>query len=190
MMMNWVSIDISSLIIIIIVTVSVVPNIGVAIIQFIVIIIMYHCHHHHHVSLSSSSSLLILLLVHMTMSIMIDAMSHVLLPDQSAGHWFCTCWALHANLFVTKFVHTCYSYTSYRHHWLLPSYITITDLDLHWGHKVSAKQNLWASCSCTLFNWSGWNLIWCWISSSWMSLYCFCVRFSETRKIAAVLLTA
>ena len=30
---------------------------------------------------------------------------------------------------------------------------TLTDLDLGWGQKLSAKQNLLASFSCTLFNW-------------------------------------
>ena len=35
--------------------------------------------------------------------------------------------------------------------------LTMTD----WGHKVSSLQNLLASFSCTLFNWSGWILIWC-----------------------------
>ena len=36
-------------------------------------------------------------------------------------------------------------------------------------HKVGGKQNLLASFSCTLFNWSGWNLMWCWSNSSWAS---------------------
>ena len=35
---------------------------------------------------------------------------------------------------------------------------------LGWGHKVSTKQNLLALFSFTLFNWSGWNLTWCWSS--------------------------
>ena len=33
----------------------------------------------------------------------------------------------------------------YRHHWLIPLYATFSDLDLAWGHKVSAKENLLAS---------------------------------------------
>ena len=49
----------------------------------------------------------------------------------------------------------------YRHHWFLPFYTTVTALDLGWAHKVSAKQNLLASFSPTLCNWSEWNWIWC-----------------------------
>ena len=45
----------------------------------------------------------------------------------------------------------------YGHYWLLPFCTTFTDLDLDWGHKVSTKQNLLASFSHTLYNWSGWN---------------------------------
>ena len=39
------------------------------------------------------------------------------------------------------FFHTC---RAYRHYWLLPFYTAFTDLDLAWGDKVSAKQNLLA----------------------------------------------
>ena len=39
----------------------------------------------------------------------------------------------------------------------------------------------------TLFNWSGWNFIWCWSNSCWISWCYFWVTFSETREITAVL---
>ena len=63
-------------------------------------------------------------------------------------------------------------------------------LTLAGGHKVSAKQNLSASFSCMLFNWSGWNLMWCWHNSSWRCWYTFLVRLIETKKNPTVLLTA
>ena len=62
-------------------------------------------------------------------------------------------------------------------------------LILPWGHKVSSKQNLLASFSHTLFNWSGLNFIWYWSNSRWTSWYYFWVKFIETREITAVLLT-
>ena len=62
-------------------------------------------------------------------------------------------------------------------------------LILAWGHKVSIKQNLLTSFSPKLFNWSVWNLMWCWRNSSWTSLFYFWVRFIESREVT-VLLTA
>ena len=78
-------------------------------------------------------------------------------------------WTLHANL-STNFFHTCHAR---RHHWLLPFYTTFTDSDLGWESKGQHKQNLLASFSCTLFNWSGWNFICCWSNSSWTLWYYF-----------------
>ena len=64
-------------------------------------------------------------------------------------------------------------------------------LTLAWGCKVSTKQNLLASFSRTLCNWSGWNLVWCWSSSSWKPwCYYFWLRFTETRERMVVLLIA
>ena len=57
------------------------------------------------------------------------------------------------------------------------------------GHKVSTKQNLLASFSYTLFNWSGWNLTLCWSSVSQTCWFYFWVRLSETRDKVADLLT-
>ena len=57
-------------------------------------------------------------------------------------------------------------------------------------HNFRAKQNILASFSCTLFIWSGWNLIWWWSISSSTALDYFWVRFVLTRGITAVLLTA
>ena len=51
-------------------------------------------------------------------------------------------------------------------------FIPVT-LTLSGGHKVNAKQNQLAWFSCTLFNWSGWNVICCWTSSSWTPWCCF-----------------
>ena len=51
----------------------------------------------------------------------------------------------------------------------LPFYTTFNALDVAQGHKVSSKQNLLASFSCTLFNWSGLNLMWRWSLSYWTS---------------------
>ena len=58
------------------------------------------------------------------------------------------------------------------------------------GHKVSAKQNFLASFFHTCFNWSEWNLVWCWNSSSCTS-WCYCwIWFNKTRELAPVLLIA
>ena len=70
--------------------------------------------------------------------------------------------------------------------YLVPLSLTLTLLQ---GHKASTKQNLLASCSHTLFNWSGWNRIPCGSNSSWTFLYYFWMRFIETREITAGLLT-
>ena len=67
-------------------------------------------------------------------------------------------------------------------------FIWLADLDLACGHKVCAKQNLLVSLSCTHFDCSGWNFIWCWRNSSWMSRYYLWVKFKKTREISAVLL--
>ena len=58
--------------------------------------------------------------------------------------------------------------------------------------KVSRKQNLLASFSYTLFIWSGWNVMWWGSNSRWTpwDYFWLWVRFSETREITAVLLTA
>ena len=48
----------------------------------------------------------------------------------------------------------------------------------------------WPWLGVILFSWSGWNGIWCWNNSSWISWYYFVVRFSETKEITAVLLIA
>ena len=91
-------------------------------------------------------------------------------------------WTLHANC-STKLFHT---WHVYRHYWLLPFNTTFTDLDLAWG----SQDQCLASFSCTLFIWSGWNLVCCWRNSSGTSWYYFWVRFIETWKITAVLHTA
>ena len=46
-------------------------------------------------------------------------------------------------------------------------------LTLAGSHKVSTKQNLLASFSCTLFNLSRRILKWCWSNLSWTSWYYF-----------------
>ena len=61
---------------------------------------------------------------------------------------------------------------------------------LSWFHMVSTKQNLLASFSCTVFIWSGWNLMSWWSNSSWKSWEYFWVRCVQTKEIIAVLLTA
>ena len=55
-------------------------------------------------------------------------------------------------------------------------------LSLPGAHKGSMKQNLLGSFSPTLCIWSGWNLMWWWSSSSWLSWDYFWVRFFETRE--------
>ena len=95
--------------------------------------------------------------------------SEIVAPtDRPAGH-LCrqkiSCWTLHPN-FPTNFFLTCHVY---RHQWLyhfIPIALTLT---LAGGYKVSAKQNLLASFSHTLFDWSGWGLMWFGNSSSWQS---------------------
>ena len=69
-------------------------------------------------------------------------------------------------------------------------FILSLTLTLLGDHKDSTKWKLLASFSCTLFNLSGWNVIWCWSNSNWTSSYYFWARFSETRERTAVLLTA
>ena len=66
---------------------------------------------------------------------------------------------------------------------LTPLSLTLT---LAGDHKVSAKQNMLASFSHTLCNWSGWDWIWCWSIASWTSWCYFWVRFNETWEIMAV----
>ena len=63
-----------------------------------------------------------------------------------------------------------------------PLLLTLT---LAWDLNVRGKQNMLMSCSHTLYNKLGWNLVWYW---SWTSCYYFWVRFNEARQIRAVLL--
>ena len=71
------------------------------------------------------------------------------------------------------------------YHFILLS-LTLT---LHGDHKVSAK--LLNSFSPTLFFiWWRWNLMWWWISSSWIPWDYFWWKCMGTKKIAAVLQTA
>ena len=51
-------------------------------------------------------------------------------------------------------------------------YLLSVTVVLEDGHKVSGKQNLLVSFSCT-----EWYLIWCWRNSSWTSRCCFWVKF-------------
>ena len=87
------------------------------------------------------------------------------------------------------FYHFLSTYHACRPHWRLPFCTTFSDLNLAWGygHKVSSEQNLLASFSRSLFYWSRSNWIGPWINSSWTTW--LWVRFDETRKITAVLLT-
>ena len=52
------------------------------------------------------------------------------------------------------------------------------------GHKVSTKQNLF------FFKSLGWNLIWYWSNSSWISWFCFWVKLIESEEITTIWLTA
>ena len=85
------------------------------------------------------------------------------------------CWALCAKL-STKFL--CIPFmligTIDFYHFMI---LTVT-LTLAGDHKVNAKQNLLASCSCSLFSWSGWNWVLCWSRSSWTVRYYF-LYFSQ-----------
>ena len=78
----------------------------------------------------------------------------------------------------------------FRHHWLLPFELLSLTLTLPGSHRVSTKQNLLDSFSCTLFIWSEWNLMWWWSNSTRTTLDYFWVRFNETREISAVLQAA
>ena len=60
-------------------------------------------------------------------------------------------------------------------------------LTLAGGHKVNGRWNLWASFSFILFNWSGWNSVWCWSHSDWTLRCCFLMRCSESAEISGVL---
>ena len=88
--------------------------------------------------------------------------------------------------YMKTFQPNCFIADAYRHYWLLLFYTTVTDFDLAWG----SKQNLLALFSGKLFNWSGWNWMWCWSNSRWISWYCFWVRFVERSEITAILHTA
>ena len=126
------------------------------------------------------------LLIHMSM-IWINVMSCVGL----ASGWRPSCMARNLTLDITcklfnQFFHTCHAY---KHHWLQPFYSPFTNLDIAWRSKDQCKENLMASFSRTLFNWSGWNFIWCWSKSSWTSWYYFWATFKGTREITAVLWT-
>ena len=105
-------------------------------------------------------------------------------PDFHVGLFELSRWTLHANFSFFSYL------PCFKHHWLLSFYTTFTDLTLAGGHKVSAKPYLLASFSRTIFNWSGWNLIWCWSNSSWTAWCYFWMRFSEKREITTVLPTA
>ena len=59
-----------------------------------------------------------------------------------------------------------HTFLASKHHWLLLSSSTITDLS--WGHQVRTKQN--CLLHCTFLNWSGWNLKWCWKLFKWNTL--------------------
>ena len=56
----------------------------------------------------------------------------------------------------TSLFHSCHAY---RHHLLLPFSTTFSDLDYAWSYKVSVKQPLLASFSCTVS--SDQDKIWC-----------------------------
>ena len=68
------------------------------------------------------------------------------------------------------------------YHSLLPCYTTFSNLD-------KGQRKLLASFSPTLFNWSGWNLVWWWNSSSWAPWFYTLGKVMESREISAFLLT-
>ena len=64
----------------------------------------------------------------------------------------------------------------------IPLSLTLT---LPGGHMISAKENLLAVFSPTLFICWGWNLMLWWSNWSWRSWDCFWIRFVETKGITA-----
>ena len=65
------------------------------------------------------------------------------------------CWTIHTN-FLTVFFIPAMLIDTFDFNHFIPLSLTLTLLG---GHEVSEKQNLLASFSRTLFNWSNWNLI-------------------------------
>ena len=57
----------------------------------------------------------------------------------------------------------CHAFGTINFYQLIPLLVFLTLLD---GQEISGKQNLLALCSCSFFSWTGWNLMWCWSSSS------------------------
>ena len=56
--------------------------------------------------------------------------------------------------------------------------------------RSGQSKTYWNHFFPTLFNWSGWNLTWCWNNLNWTSRFWFWVIFDETSETTAVLLTA
>ena len=59
---------------------------------------------------------------------------------------------------------------------------TFTDLDFAWGSQGQCNAKHYCFIFLLIFNWSGWNLIWCWSNSCWTFWYYVWVRLLEQRK--------
>ena len=106
--------------------------------------------------MSAKFSVSLLFLIHISI-MWISVMSHFLLAGWSSIHteWQkLHHWTLCRNIFIPAKLRGTIGFYHIR-----PLSLTLT---LAGGHKVSTKQNLLALFSHALFNWFGWNLIWCW----------------------------
>ena len=125
-------------------------------------------------------------LIHMSV-IWLCVMSCVWWAGQLACHFAwqkLKCWTLYTKTVQPTFFIPAMLVGSIDLYYFVPPSLTLT---MSGGHKVSAKENLLVSFSCTLFIGSGWNLIWWWGNWSWASWDYW--DLLKRRGITAVFLT-
>ena len=93
-------------------------------------------------------------------------------------------------LFFQFFFHTSHAYRHIDFYHFIPLSLTLT---LPGVSRSAQSKVSWVSTEqkpLHTFNWSGWNLIWCWRNLGWTSWYYFWALLNKTREITTDLLTA
>ena len=123
---------------------------------------------------------------------MSNAWIHIGNLTYSSGQLAILCFRNFSNGHCAQIFNQIYSYLSCLQALLtstiLYSYMSVNLTLLGGGYKFSRKQNFMALFCCTLFKWSGWNVIWRLMKSSGTTWCCCLVSFIERLEIAAVVL--